>query len=437
MKRIGGLFDTITDARTIARAAHLAARGKRHQRAVRKFLGNVEAEVREMTEALLQGFWSFGGYREFVILDPKRRTIQAPCFRDRVMHHAILAVAGPVFEKGATERSYACRKGKGQDAALARLRKWMGRRDWFLKIDVRKFYDSVDHEFLKRMLARRFRERHLLRLFDRLLESYKTGEGKGLPIGALTSQFLGNFYLDGVDHGLLQSGWRHVRYMDDFVVLGTRDELLLAREWIAGRLSPLSLEVKSPVILNRCWEGVPFLGFTLYPDRMRLDRRGRKRLRARLRGVRRECATGRISEGGVQDLTQALFAHALKSDDVSWRREVCRRADFETEFREGHETGSPRPARRLVEQHGEELPCRVSQQEQAGQPQQEQRLPAGLVSRHGDEYVPSPDDALSGAADADETMRQSPPAAETFPGGARKGAGGAAAADEGRGGTRP
>jgi len=204
MKRVGHRFDVLTDARTLTAAAWRAARGKRLRPEVRAFLSRIEYETARLGRELRAQTFRFSEYRCFRIRDPKTRTIHAPPFRDRVTHHAIVSVTASVFERGAIEHSYACRPARGQHAALRRVRRWMRPEDRFLKIDLARYYDSVDHERLRVRLARRFRERRLLALFDRLLDSYATDSGKGLPIGALTSQYLGNFFLDPIDHWIGQ-----------------------------------------------------------------------------------------------------------------------------------------------------------------------------------------------------------------------------------------
>lgn len=419
MKRIGGLFDRIADGRTIVRAAWRASRGKRHRKSVRRFLSGLDTETEVIVASLQAGSYRFSPYRSFEIRDPKTRTIHAPDFRDRVVHHAIIGVAGPVFETGATGHSYACRRGFGQHAALERLKTWTRRANWFLKFDVRRFYDSVSHDQLREALRRRFRERRLLALFDSLLASYCTGPGFGLPIGALTSQYLGNFFLDPFDHWVLQTLRvpHYLRYMDDMLFLGNHEILHRARNEAPAILEGFGLVPKGGGILNRCALGVPFLGFTLYPDRLRLDRRGRRRLRRRWKAVEKAFEQGRIGEATLSNRTGALFAHASRADDTAWRREILKFSRIGKG--EAPETDAPRVARRLVEQYGQELPLRHPQQEQGGQPQQEQRLPGLSVSRHGDESVsrqkmPPPDVAPSRARPLrDETARQPPPGTET------------------------
>jgi len=426
MKQIGGLFEKVVDLRNVQQAAWRASQGKSQRPAVARFLRNLEQEGQQISAQLRSGEFHFSQYQTFSIRDPKTRVIHAPAFRDRVVHHAMVSVLGPVFEKGATDRSYACRKGRGQHAALRRLRGWMRRGDWFLKLDVAKYYDSVCQQLLGEYLQRRFRERRVLNLLDCLLDSHQVTLAKGLPIGALTSQYLANFYLDPFDHWVLQKAQlpRYLRYMDDMIFLGSRSQLRVLRAEVYGVLDGMALKVKGAGVLNSCSLGVPFLGFTVYPDRIRLDRRGRRRLRRKWSNTRRRFSRGDIGENDLQAQGSSLFAHASLGDDLSWRRMV---AKFDA-FGEAQETDAPRVARRLVEQHREELPLRLPQQEQGGQSQQEQRLPGWSVSRHGD-VVPSPDVVPSCAPDdesGDETMRKSAPAADICAGRAEKAAGGAA-----------
>jgi retron-type reverse transcriptase len=414
MKRIGQLYPRVVEIGNAYEAAWRASQGKRQRRSVEDFLQDLGEEANRIVSDLDAGCFRFSGYQQFTVRDPKIRTIHAPAFRDRVVHHMMIQVLGPVFESGATDRSYACRRGKGQHAAIRRAAGWTRRAEWFLKLDVAKFYDSIPHGILRGKLAKRFREKRVLQLFDGLLASYQTRENTGLPIGALTSQYLGNFYLDAIDHSVLQSGLttHYLRYMDDLFFFGDRAALLDVRLLVDESLADLGLRSKGVGILNRCREGVPFLGFVLYPDRIRLDRRGRKRLRMKWARLENDFLADRIDETALTARTGSLFAHARTADDVGWRREIVKFS----RIRESLETDAPCPARRFVEQLRNELPLCDPQQEQGRQPQQEQRLPGLSVSRHGD--TASPDDAASRARNApagalrDETTRQPSSGAE-------------------------
>ncbi|MEO0653029.1 MAG: reverse transcriptase domain-containing protein, partial [Planctomycetota bacterium] len=297
MKRIGGLFDRIHRLETLDAALWRAARGKRSgTRAAGASIWPSE-RLNRLSEALRRGEFRFDAYTSFEIRDPKSRTIRAPSFRDRVVHHAIIEATGATFERGALPNCFACRLGRGQHAAIAMARRWARVSEGFLKVDIAKYYDSIDHARLRQLLRRRFREERLLELFDRLIDSYSLSPKKGLPIGALTSQYLANFYLDPVDHWLreVESQHRTLRYMDDILIFGPLRELREVRLRLLGRLALHGLQAKAGGVLNRSALGVPWLGFTVYPDRIRLNPSGRRRLRRKLRSAEREYERGLVS----------------------------------------------------------------------------------------------------------------------------------------------
>ncbi len=248
------------------------------------------------------------------------------------------------------------------------------------------------HDLLRRTLQRRFRERRLLDLLDRLLDSYHSRPGLGLPIGALTSQYLGNFFLTPIDH------WVHghakirayLRYMDDMLFFADHITLRRVRGDLERILGLYGLEIKQGGILNRCSLGVPWLGFTLYPDRVRLNPPGRRRLRRRWTDLVARARRGSIGEQELQDRCTALFAHARWADDRNWRRAML---GF-SRTGEAQEVNRPRAAGRLLEQFGQELPLGLPQQESGQEPQQEHRLPGLSASRHGGAQAP-PDVAPS------------------------------------------
>ena len=324
MRRIGGLFEGICDRTNLSAAVWAAARGRREQRDVAEFLRDADRRLNQISRDLLHGAFRFQRYWEFDVYDTKTRTIRAPSFRDRVVHHAIINVAGPALERSALEQSYACRQGRGQHAALRQARYWTRRRLWYGKLDFKKYYDSVNHDLMRLRLWRRFAERQVLDLFDRLLDSWCSRPGVGLPIGALTSQYLGNFFLDAFDARMKCSGMcrRYVRYMDDIVIWNAQSEMGAIRELAQVAAGELRLEIKHGGEWNCCDFGVPFLGFVVYPGRLRVGRQARRRLRRKMRAVRREFAAGRLDELQYQARLTSLFAHCRVADDENWRRSV-------------------------------------------------------------------------------------------------------------------
>ena len=179
---------------------------------------NLDENLRFLRDGLADRSFPFGEYHSFEVRDPKTRMIHAPAFRERVAQHAIFNLCEPIMEKKLVDDCFACRKGKGTHGALKRAQVFARRYKWYLKLDVRRFFDSVVHSQLLEMLGRVFKDAHLLKLFAQIIGGYETERGRGLPIGSLASQFFANHYLSQLDRTCKQvlrvPGY--LRYMDDF-----------------------------------------------------------------------------------------------------------------------------------------------------------------------------------------------------------------------------
>ncbi len=183
MKRAGHLMERIAHPDNLSEAFLRAARGKWHSHEVQRFAACVTDELKRMADELLGGSYRFGQYHLFTVYDPKKRTICAAPFRDRVAMHAIMRICHPVFDDFQTNDSFASRKGRGQYAALERTQGYARRFPWFAKMDMRKYFDSIDHKVMMAQLARLFKDRQLLLYFCDIMDGYETTAGKGLPIG--------------------------------------------------------------------------------------------------------------------------------------------------------------------------------------------------------------------------------------------------------------
>ena len=318
MKRAGNLFEKICDIQNLHEAYYKASKNKRFTSGYINFRKNPEENLEKLRKSLLDGKYTHGQYRHFTITDPKQRLISAAPFPDRVMHHAIMNVLEPVFERQFIFHTYACRKGKGTHAAARYAFKCAKKSPYFLKLDVRKYFDSIDHTVLKQFLCRIIKDARCLELLFGVIDSYKIDfEGdsaarkKGLPIGNLTSQFFANFYLSALDHFIMEKlkPEGYVRYMDDMVIFGDSIKELkrIFDEVERFCLEKLTLFLKVPVF-GKTVRGVPFLGWRITKDRIFLLSKTKRRMKNRLKEIQKAFERGKITEEKAVERTKAVFA---------------------------------------------------------------------------------------------------------------------------------
>ena len=373
MKRHGQLLARIADPANLRLAFWKAAKGKRAKADCRAYQQELDANLSALRAEVLAGQARVGDYHYFTVHDPKERLICAANFRERVLHHALMNVCEPVLERAAIFDSYACRKGKGQLAAVRRAEGYARQHGWFLKLDIRKYFDSVDQRVLLALLARKFKDAAVLDLFGQILASYETAPGRGLPIGNLTSQHFANVYLAPLDRFIKERLGRraYVRYMDDFVVWGGSGAELRAvwREVESFLRAELRLDLKENVTVNKTAFGMDFLGYRIFPRELRLARRSKLRFACKFRRYERAWAEGRWTELALQQRMEALVAFTLPAHSRNWRLHV------ENRFGVAAKRLEPRDPRRQLEQQRDQLPVSEPQQQQPGQPEQQHRIP--------------------------------------------------------------
>jgi RNA-directed DNA polymerase len=321
-------------AAALHRAWLAAARGKRGRPDVAAFERGWPDGLLSLSRALREGHWQPGGYRTFAFIERgKRRLISAAPFADRVVHHAITAAIEPLWEARFVPWSFANRRGRGTHAALFRAQDGAARHRWALKLDVQRFFPSADHAVLMALLARHVREQSLLDLLQKVVRS---GDGilrsewkptlfpgddllalarpKGMPIGNQTSQFFANVYLHPLDLFIahqLKPGIA-ARYVDDLLLFDNdRGRLHDARDRIDEKLAALRL--KAHAGKTRLWDvrqGVPFVGYRIFPWGAKLPRETVTRFRRNLRDIAEDYADGALDLAGAKQRVSGLIGHA-------------------------------------------------------------------------------------------------------------------------------
>lgn len=220
MKRLGNLYQRIISIDNLNIADGKAQNGKSKQYGVVKHNKNSQLNIWELHKMLFDKTYQTSEYDVFKVYEPKERNVfRLPYFPDRITHHAIMNVLEPIFLKIFTTDSYSCIKGKGIHSASFAVRKALKNTEetqYCLKLDIRKFYPSVDHDILKMLLRRKFKDNELLWLLDEIIDS-----APGLPIGNYLSQYFANFYLTYFDHWIKEflRVKFYFRYADDIVIL--------------------------------------------------------------------------------------------------------------------------------------------------------------------------------------------------------------------------
>lgn len=245
---------------------------KRHKKEVIQFEMNLSENLWKLHYDLKYGRYRVGGYHKFMIYDPKEREIQAITYRDRIVQHSICDnFLTPLLEKRLIYDNAACRKGKGSSFAIKRLKSFMrrhykeyGTEGCFVKADVHKYFNSIDHEILKQRLKKIVYDEKILSLLFSIIDSYFFTEGRGLPMGNQTSQCFALLYLDGLDRAIKEKlrVKFYVRYMDDMIFLlpdknaGRGVLALVEKELLRVRLS---INPTSRIIAIK--SGIEFLGW--------------------------------------------------------------------------------------------------------------------------------------------------------------------------------
>jgi retron-type reverse transcriptase len=275
-KSFNNLWENFVDFENIYHAYRNASCGKRYRREVLKFANNFEIEIITLINELIWKTYEPSPYRSFYICEPKKRYICAPAFRDRIVHHAIVQIISPIFTNRFITETFACIVGRGTHAAAARVVKYtrMAYRKWggyyVLKCDISKYFPSIDQDILKNIIANRIADKNLLWVINKIIQSHESFEqdGRGIPIGALTSQLFANIYLDGFDHYIKEvcKIKYYVRYMDDFIIIHNDKKYLFEilckiENYLHDNLK-LNLNPKTSIFSGK--QGIDFCGYRIW-----------------------------------------------------------------------------------------------------------------------------------------------------------------------------
>ena len=262
------LIHLVVDDNNLRKAYKQARKNKRYKRGVLIFKERLEYNLQEIKQEILNKTYKQSEYKVFKIYEPKERQISALPFKDRVVQHALCNVIEPIFDRYMFPCSYACRKGKGTHQCMMKARELIrmvpkNKPLFFLKMDFRKFFPSIDRTILYKEINRKIKDKHILWLLNQIIPT----TGFGLPIGNLTSQLFANVYGTVFDRYIKQSLMvkHYVRYMDDTIILSTN------KSYLKSLFQKLSWFIKNKLnLVFSKWyiesikKGLNFVGYRIF-----------------------------------------------------------------------------------------------------------------------------------------------------------------------------
>lgn len=316
MKRIGNLYSQITSLKNLLEADRKGQIGKAKQYGVILHNSRQEGNLLLLQDMLVSKTYHTSEYDIFTINEGKERIIyRLPYFPDRITHHAIMNVLETIFVNNFTTDTYSCIKKRGIHLLLRNLRSDLrdtaGTR-YCLKLDIKKFYPTIDHEILKALLRRKFKDQNLLWLLDEIIDS-----APGLPIGNYLSQYLANFYLSYFDHWIKEHKRvkYYYRYADDMVILDSdKYRLHSLLEDIITYLHNLKLQVKwTHQVFPVDSRGIDFVGYVIFHTHVRIRKAIKKNFARKLtRNHNHPCRAsylGWLGHCDAKHLTKKLLFH--------------------------------------------------------------------------------------------------------------------------------
>lgn len=264
-------------------------KGKKLSRELLEFQYNLEENLQSLYADLQNGTYKHGSYKTFIVADNKKREISVGSIRDRIVHRMVYDYLNELYDRTFSYDVWSCRLKKGLLGAIERVQQFLHShpQSYIWRADIQKFFDSVNHDILLKMLSQHIKEPRTISLIEKIIRSFSKQERTGMPIGNLTSQIFANIYLNELDQFILHSlkPQGYVRHGDDFILVHKdREQFEHWRKQVCHFLQEnlrLQLHRRNNLIV-RSKHGLKFLGVVLFPHGRKLNKRNIGRLHSRL-----------------------------------------------------------------------------------------------------------------------------------------------------------
>lgn len=276
-------------------------------------------------------------YIEFKVYEPKERIIHAPRIRDKIVQFSVHTVLQDVYYNKFIDSSYACLENRGTHRAVDKVQhnmrycKWKYGDAWILKMDVSKFFYSINRDILKQILRKKIKDEKFLALLDKIIDSSPEGE-KGIPLGNVTSQDFANIYMNEVDQYAKRFlGLKYyVRYMDDIIiVVPNKEEAQNARDKIIKFLNEkLDLKTNDKTKIFPVEQGVNAYGFKIFTTHRLVRDSSKSAMKRRIKAMDRKIQSGELTEKYVQNCINSWLGHARHSNSYNLSKKIFSKYEY-------------------------------------------------------------------------------------------------------------
>ncbi len=308
--------------------------GKSRKRDVMAFERRLEDNLFALYQELKRKTYRHGGYEQFFVTDPKKRSIHKAQIRDRIVHQLVFDFLEEIYEPIFFENSFSSRKEKGAHRAMKKLAEFAAEihrknrgRCFAVKGDVRKYFDSVDQGALLKILKKKIADEGVLGILEKIIRSFQKESEKGMPLGNITSQIFTNIYLNELDEFCrkeLKLKY-YLRYNDDFVILDWDKARLLKN---AERIkifakNNLFLDIpKEKTVFRKLKWGIDFCGYIVLPGAVLLRQKTKRRMLKNLAASRDRVEKEKISFSNFSKTADSYFSLLKHCDSYNLKNKV-------------------------------------------------------------------------------------------------------------------
>lgn len=331
MKIYKNLFNDIISTENLFSAWDKFKNGKRNKKDIQLFEWNLEENIFKLHRELKSRTYKHSSYTSFNISDPKPRNIHKAQVRDRILHHAVFQILNPIFEAGFISASFSCREGYGTHKGVEFLQNILRKASkndkvpcFSLKCDIKKFFDTIDHNVLLAILKRKIKDNDVVWLLEQTISSFSSNYSllsinKGVPIGNLTSQLFANIYLNELDKFAKQElkVKYYLRYTDDFLIISESKEYLesIVPKIINFLEEKLLLRIhEEKTKIRKTSQGIDFLGYTVFQKHRLVRTKTKRRIMKKFKAKIKEYKQGFISKNSLLQSLQSYLGFLSHAD---------------------------------------------------------------------------------------------------------------------------